>query len=322
MAKYGPGSVGFFLTSGFDLLSELASFNEDVEDILAPHTALGVTFEEHLPVGIRKMTLSAEGWYDDAADKTNAALSGAGQTSRVVCFGFTGNTIGKAFRGAAGSYSMVWRRIMDVAGLHKINADYSISGEVEEGQILHTLSAETANGDEESSPVDHSTVSQTVIPITSNSSANPSVVTTPVAHGLTTGQVVLISGVSDSDLDINGQRTVTVVSTTTFSVPVNTTTSAGTGGSFVLASTVNGGSGYLNATIVTVGGATNIVVTIRDSADDVTYANLLSFTALTALGAERVTVSGTINRYTAAQWSWTGGASSSTATFMVGLART
>ena len=70
------------------------------------------------------------------------------------------------------------------------------------------------------------------------------------------------------------------------------------------------------------GGATNIVVTIRDSPDDVTYANLLSFTALTAQGAERVTVAGTIDRYTAAEWSWTGGASGSTATFMVGFART
>jgi hypothetical protein len=67
--------------------------------------------------------------------------------------------------------------------------------------------------------------------ITANSIANPSVVTTPVAHGLVTGDVVLISGVVTSSPSINGTQTVTVLSPTTFSVLVNVTV-AGTGGSF------------------------------------------------------------------------------------------
>lgn len=65
--------------------------------------------------------------------------------------------------------------------------------------------------------------------ITSNTAANPTVVTTAAAHGLTSGDVVVIAG-SNSTPVINGSRVVTVISPTTFSVPV-TVTVAGTTGS-------------------------------------------------------------------------------------------
>jgi hypothetical protein len=64
--------------------------------------------------------------------------------------------------------------------------------------------------------------------ITGNTAANPSVVTTGT-HGLTSGQTVTITG-SNSTPTLNGPRVVTVLSSTTFSVPV-TVTVAGTAGS-------------------------------------------------------------------------------------------
>jgi Prealbumin-like fold domain len=67
--------------------------------------------------------------------------------------------------------------------------------------------------------------------ITSISAANPAVVTTSSAHGLSTGQKVGIFG-SDSTPSIDGVRTVTVIDSTHFSVPVNVTT-AGTKGTVV-----------------------------------------------------------------------------------------
>jgi hypothetical protein len=70
------------------------------------------------------------------------------------------------------------------------------------------------------------------ITITSNTMANPTVVTTPINHGLTTGDVIQIFS-SNSTPTITGERTVTVISPTTFSVPVNVTV-AGTTGYFVL----------------------------------------------------------------------------------------
>lgn len=73
------------------------------------------------------------------------------------------------------------------------------------------------------------------VAITSNTLANPTVVTTATPHGLVTGNVVTISGVSTSSPTINGTFTVTVTGASTFTIPVNVAT-AGTGGSLVLSS--------------------------------------------------------------------------------------
>lgn len=70
----------------------------------------------------------------------------------------------------------------------------------------------------------------TAIAITSNTLANPTVVTTTTPHGFVTGNVVTISGVITSAPTINSTYTVTVTGASTFTVPVNVTT-AGTGGS-------------------------------------------------------------------------------------------
>lgn len=70
------------------------------------------------------------------------------------------------------------------------------------------------------------------ISILSNTIANPTVVTTQSAHGLTTGNSITIYGSNSTPL-INGAQTVTVISPTTFSVPVNVTV-AGTAGYFVV----------------------------------------------------------------------------------------
>lgn len=73
----------------------------------------------------------------------------------------------------------------------------------------------------------------TPVVISSNTAANPSVVTTATPHGLSTGQTIVISG-SNSTPTIDGSRVVTVISPTTFSVAVNVTI-AGTAGSFATA---------------------------------------------------------------------------------------
>ena len=66
------------------------------------------------------------------------------------------------------------------------------------------------------------------IAIVSSSVANPTVVTSAVAHNLATGnRVVITDHVSTPTL--NGEHTATVINATTFSVPVNVTV-AGAGG--------------------------------------------------------------------------------------------
>jgi hypothetical protein len=82
------------------------------------------------------------------------------------------------------------------------------------------------------------------------------------------------------------------------------------------ASTANGGSGYLQVTDYS--GFTNVVVKIRHSADDSTYADLITFTTVTAIGAERKTVSGTVNRHLLVTGTKTG---SGSITLMAGFYR-
>jgi hypothetical protein len=88
------------------------------------------------------------------------------------------------------------------------------------------------------------------------------------------------------------------------------------------ASSALGGAGYLQLTSLTLGGYTNLVVKVRHSPDHVAWADLLTFTAKTAVGAERKTVAtNPINRYLAVSWAWTGAGAGPSATFAVGFCR-
>ena len=66
------------------------------------------------------------------------------------------------------------------------------------------------------------------VAISGNTVASPSVVTTGAKHGRSTGDSVFITD-SDSTPVIDGTHTITALSTTTFSVPVNVTVAGTTG---------------------------------------------------------------------------------------------
>lgn len=137
------------------------------------------------------------------------------------------------------------------------------------------------------------------VPITSNSIANPTVVTTPGPHKLTSNDKVLVTG-SNSTPSINGTQVATVLSPTSYSVPVNVTV-AGTAGAFVRANSNNGGAGYSAASLNADGSAvgfTNFVATQEHSDDDVSYSSLLAFTDNVVVPfAERKTVAGVVKRF-------------------------
>lgn len=71
------------------------------------------------------------------------------------------------------------------------------------------------------------------------------------------------------------------------------------------AASANGGVGYLHVTAASGGGT--LTVKVQHSADDTTWADLVTFADVTAVGAERKTVSGTVNRYTRATHAITAG---------------
>lgn len=297
MAKYGSASFGVLLVDGYNLLAaKVKTFSHKVSSVLERSEGLGDTTFAQTPTGLSQLEVTQAGaFFDDATDGAHALLSPAGatQVSRTLVAAFAGNAIGRPFLGASGTYGSDYEVLSQVGALTKANVKYAVTGALDRGVILQAHAAVTADGDNTS--VDYTTdPSQRVIPITSNSVANPTVVTTSVPHGLATGDLILISG-SNSTPTIDGQRAVTVISATTFSVPINVTV-GGTAGSFVRANSSGGGVGYQVASAFS--GLTGYIGTIRDSADDVVYADLVNFTNVTsAPNTQRLEVAGIVDRY-------------------------
>lgn len=122
------------------------------------------------------------------------------------------------------------------------------------------------------------------IDIDSTSAASPTVVTTDGAHGLVTGDSILIAGATGGTPGtLNGNHTVTVTGATTFTVPVDLSGGAATGGTVTKTSTNFGATGALHLFSLASGTVTG---KFQDSADNSSFADLasLSFTA-TGTGA-------------------------------------
>ena len=87
-------------------------------------------------------------------------------------------------------------------------------------------------------------------------------------------------------------------------------------------SSANGGVGHLHVAALALGGYDDLVLKVRHSADNSTYADLITFTAVTAAPtAARVTVAGTVNQYTRSNWAYSGSGSSQSATVFIGFKR-
>lgn len=305
MSKYSSAKFKVFLVDGYSLLgAKPKGVTHKVTNIVQAAThGLGDDWEESSATGSRKADLSQAGaYFDDATAGMHDAFKAITNATRILVFALAGNTIGKLFVGLQGVYEGSYTVLAKMAGLALADAEHVVSGQVDRGVIVQDWVAKTVdwNTKTDGFSVDYTLDPENVAtPITSNTLANPTIVTTPVPHKLTTGDVILISGVITSTPTINGQLAATVIDATHFSLPVNVTI-AGTGGSFVRASTNNGGVGYQQVSDFT--GFSGFVGKIRHSADDITYADLITFANVTApppdaSAAQRLTVSGVVNRY-------------------------
>lgn len=331
MSQYSSKDIGFVLIDGYNVLGTLTTLQDSVEAIIQESTTFGVGWASFVSTGVRKGALSQGGYFDDAAGSVHDALNGTDLSSvgasRVMVYNLEGNTVGAHFIGYGGAFEAKYEKVLALEKLHIANAVYNPSDAVELGQVLKTYAAVTAAGDTTATSVDQATNNQAANhAIVSNTIANPTIVTTLEAHGLIDGDVVVISGVSTSDPAINGQQVVTVTGAggaTKFSVPVNVTT-GGTGGRVVRAWTKNGGAAFVSCSALSLGGYTNLLVTVQHSDDNSTFADLVVMTAMTvAPAAERKVVAAgtTVNRYLAGLWAFTGAGGAHSATFMVGFAR-
>jgi len=90
-----------------------------------------------------------------------------------------------------------------------------------------------------------------------------------------------------------------------------------------MGASATGPRAYLAVTSLTLGGYTNLVVTVQSCATaEGSYDDETAFAAVTEAGAQTVALSGSVNRYLAVKWAWTGAGSDPSATFFVGVAPT
>jgi hypothetical protein len=88
------------------------------------------------------------------------------------------------------------------------------------------------------------TLAHSTISVSAATNANPVVFTTGAAHGLTSGQRVLISGATGSWVPVNGTFTITKTGASTFTIPVDSTGFGALAGTVV----VGGAKGQQSAT--------------------------------------------------------------------------
>jgi hypothetical protein len=335
MGKYSSASVGF-LVNGYPFTAAvIQNLSHKVTSATEPAFGVGDAWEKTLPSGVQKVELTQGGaFFDDTAITgmhTALGLIGPQQSGgltpqsvpAIVCLQYAGNTIGKPFTGIQGDFLSVSEALSVVGKITKENVTHTVSGQADQGFIVHANTAESAAGDTKASSIDHTTQFDAFsIPIVSNTQANPTVITTSVPHKLTTNDTVLIAGNTGSNAAINGVQTVTVISPTTFSVPVNCSVAGGTGGTALQAMSNLGGSAYLQVVAVTLGGYTSWTVLLLHSTDNSTFVTLATFANITAAQtAQLVSVAGAVRRYLAASHALNGAGSGPSLQYMAGFAR-
>lgn len=244
MTKYASQDVSFYLIGGYSLLGDVTELGYAKEAETKDDTVLGNAWRSHAANGLKMGEFTQNGFFNDTADRIHDALKAGSGVSRVGLLALEGGAIGDKVIGFEGLLQMKYERSTALGEWVGAQGSYQVSGAIEEGEILHALGAETANGETEASSLDNA------------------------------------------------------------------------------ASSSDGGAGIIQLTEITLDSATNLVGKVIHSADDATFADLVTFTALTERGAERVAVTGTVNRYVASKWAFTGGAgASTTATFVIAFSR-
>lgn len=141
MAQYSSKDVAFVLVGGRSLLGDVLSMPIIKKAHLKDTTPLGEQWKTFADLGTREAQISLAAYFNDAANRSNAALVGLGEA--ILCTGIEGNTIGKDFIGFKGALQGNYERVFSIDDFHRANASYNANGILEEGKILHVHTAET-----------------------------------------------------------------------------------------------------------------------------------------------------------------------------------
>lgn len=320
----------WLLVGGVDLTPDTMEMSDSTSQILEEVRPFGLTFDKHLPIGVGQVGLtSGGGLYTDRQKGMIAALQTKVGTRQLAAYGFEGNEVGAGCTLIDGPIVSKFNRVADIGALTKASPDYVVTGEPFRGVVLHGREdEETADFDTEAEPADQAVapLNRPIAVATSTLvSSSPAVtsIETSAAHGLTSGDTVLLAG-HTSTPDINGHYVATVTGANTFTIAAVTAAGSpgGTGGTITKTSS-SGGFADCHVVELDLGGHTGLDLDVITSADGITFAPCGSFATITAVEtthAQRITLTGPIERYTAVDGDFTG-AGTPAAKVFVGIHR-
>jgi hypothetical protein len=285
MAGKDTGLGDYFYIAGYDVSGDVGSLDQlGGGPALGDVTAIDKSAHERLGL-LRDGTMQFTTFFNVASGQEHPALSTLPRTDVIACY-FHRAVLGNPAAGIVAK-QLNYDGTRDNSGnlTFKVQADANAFG-LEWG-IQHTAGKRTDTTATTGTAIDwgagFSTPSfpLTTVPVTNTS---PLPATVVISSG--TVGTVTINGVSAG----SGDGTYTVPSGQTIAV-------AYTGSptwTWTL-STAFGAQSYLQVFSLT---GTSTTVKVRHSADNVTYADLITHTAATGRAFERVAVAGTVNRYT------------------------
>lgn len=146
MAKYNSAQAGPFMIGGYNLLGYQTAITDKIEAITEETHTLGDAWVENTFTGVKRWTLTQQGFYDDVANGNHDALEANLATNKVLVFGVEGNTTGARYYGASGALQVNYERVVSRGELHKANAEYVGVGALEQGRIIRELTGSAATG--------------------------------------------------------------------------------------------------------------------------------------------------------------------------------
>jgi len=260
MAKQTGIGANFYI-GGYDISGDVSAINA-INGSNAVKEVTGIDKSAVERISLRRDgEISISGWFDTSAGQEHPALNGS-PTTDLLATATIGTSLGNAAANAWGKQITYDLDLADDGSL-AVKSQVLPDGYGVEWGVLLTTGKQTFTGTTNGTGVDLGNAGTAAVSITSNSIANPTVVTAN-AHGLVTGDSVTISGVITSSPSINGDWPVTYTGPNTFTIPVNVTV-AGTGGTLQKTSGNFGGSSYLQVFSLT---GTSHIVKVQHSADN------------------------------------------------------
>jgi hypothetical protein len=135
MAQFSSKDVGWFAVGGLDLKGQLTDLSLKISAMLDANQGLGDAWPSHVNTNLYSAALTQNGFYNDAANSTNAAMVAGLGVAQVVSLGL-GTAVGDPAYAFAGPFVATYDRISSIGKLHKANATYQVSGVVGDGRIL------------------------------------------------------------------------------------------------------------------------------------------------------------------------------------------